>query len=585
MLTTLQRVGGKRRFEVDVTRAAVSAAQYTSDFSLLWSSRQSSPTTAHDYRFVIHGFDVQLYKMRRRLFILVTLLVAGCVAIWLIVRSTLNPDVIRRAAESRLSTLLAQPVSIGNVRVLVFPVPAVIGSDIAIGPQRDTPDLALQRIRIVPRLASLFRGPYVIRDVTLDGLTVRIVRELGLWKFPPAVPVAGGDEGSGLIIERVRLIGGRVRVLELPSRGVIHQTSLIDDIEGEAVADAGGLRVSPIRGRVGSTELTGDAVVDAQEARLDFRMPEIKSQDLGAVLGLSATAPPAFVTLPKPASVSLSIRIDRLRSRLSGTGSLRAPEVSVDTLRLQSVAAPIKTDGVRITFDPMTFSMYGGTHSGTVVVDLPRARWTLDSKVTRVDVGQFLSAYSGRDQRLDGTASAAASLHAGVGEPLPRSLVGRMQVEIVNGVVREFPLLAAINRALRLTEGNTRDTRFERLSATLAFAGRGVRTPATGPGHATTNDLVLEARDVRVEAAGRIGFDRSLDLAGQAVLSPERSAEAIRSIRELSGLRNDRGGLELPIRISGTLDDPSISIDLKAAVGRSFKEELRRRFRDFIKYR
>jgi uncharacterized protein involved in outer membrane biogenesis len=529
--------------------------------------------------------DVQLYKMRRRLFVLVTLLIAGSVAIWLIVRSTLNPDVIRRAAESRLSTLLAQPVSIGNVRVLVFPVPAVIGSDIAIGPQRDTPDLALERIRIVPRLASLFRGPYVIRNVTLDGLTVRIVRELGLWKFPPAVPVAGGDEGSGLIIERVRVTRGRVHVLELPSRGVIHQTSLIDDIEGEAVAGAGGLRVSPIRGRVGSTELTGDAVVDAQEARLDFRMPEIKSQDLGAVLGLSATEPPAFVTLPKPASVSLSIRIDRVRSRLSGTGSLRAPEVSVDTLRLQSVAAPIRTDGVRITFDPMTFSMYGGTHSGTVVVDLPRARWTLDSKVTRVDVGQFLSAYSGRDQRLDGTASAAASLHAGVGEPLPRSLVGRMQVEIVNGVVREFPLLAAINRALRLTEGNTRDTRFERLSATLAFAGRGVRTPAgaAGPGHATTNDLLLEARDVRVEAAGRIGFDRSLDLAGQAVLSPERSAEAIRRIRELSGLRTDRGGLELPISISGTLDDPSISIDVKAAVGRSFKEELRRRFRDLIR--
>jgi uncharacterized protein involved in outer membrane biogenesis len=529
--------------------------------------------------------DVQLYKMRRRLFVLVTLLIAGSVAIWLIVRSTLNPDVIRRAAESRLSTLLAQPVSIGNVRVLVLPVPAVIGSDIAIGPQRDTPDLALERIRIVPRLASLFRGPYVIRNVTLDGLTVRIVRELGLWKFPPAVPVAGGDEGSGLIIERVRVTRGRVHVLELPSRGVIHQTSLIDDIEGEAVAGAGGLRVSPIRGRVGSTELTGDAVVDAQEARLDFRMPEIKSQDLGAVLGLSATEPPAFVTLPKPASVSLSIRIDRVRSRLSGTGSLRAPEVSVDTLRLQSVAAPIRTDGVRITFDPMTFSMYGGTHSGTVVVDLPRARWTLDSKVTRVDVGQFLSAYSGRDQRLDGTASAAASLHAGVGEPLPRSLVGRMQVEIVNGVVREFPLLAAINRALRLTEGNTRDTRFERLSATLAFAGRGVRTPAgaAGPGHATTNDLLLEARDVRVEAAGRIGFDRSLDLAGQAVLSPERSAEAIRRIRELSGLRTDRGGLELPISISGTLDDPSISIDVKAAVGRSFKEELRRRFRDLIR--
>ncbi len=326
-------------------------------------------------------------------------------------------------------------------------------------------------------------------------------------------------------------------------------------------------------------------MLNAREARMDFSMPEVKGQDLAAVLGLAATDPPEFVTLPKPASVSLSIRIDRVKSRLSGTGSLRAPELSVYTLRLQSVEAPIKTDGVRIAFDPMTFSMYGGTHSGTMIVDVSRARWALDSKVTGMDVARFLSAYSGRDQRLDGTASAAASLQAGVRDPLPRALVGRMQVNIVNGVIREFPMLAAINRALRLAEGSTRDTRFERLSATLGFAGPTARTvaEAAGPGHATTDDLVLQARDVRVQAAGRIGFDRSLDLAGLAVLSPERSAEAIRSVRELSALRNGRGELELPIKISGTVDNPSFSFDLVAAAARSIKDELQRRFRDLFR--
>ena len=138
---------------------------------------------------------------------------------------------------------------------------------------------------------------------------------------------------------------------------------------------------------------------------------------------------------------------------------------------------------------------------------------------------------------------------------------------------------------MRLAEGDSRDTRFERLSATLAFAGRVARTAAdaAGPGHATTDDLVLQAREVRVEAAGRIGFDRSLDLAGVAVLSPERTARAIRSVRELSGLRNDRGELELPLTITGTLDNPSFGIDLKAVIGRSIKEELRRRIRDLFR--
>ena len=532
--------------------------------------------------------------MRRRLFILAALLLAAGVGAWLVVRSTLNPEVIRRAVESRLSAALGQPVSIGGVRVSVFPVPAVIGSDITIGSRRKTPDplaplveppdLELQRIRIVPRIRSLFRGPYVIRHATLEGLTVRIVREVGGWTFPGVVPVPGGDEASGLIVERVRVTGARIRVLAR-ARGLIEQTSLIEDIEGDAVADASGLRLSPIRGRIGSSGITGDAVMNAQEARLDFRMPEVKSQDLAAVLGLTATDAPGFVTLPKPASVSLAIRIDRLKSRLSGTGALRAPDLSVYALRLQNVETPIRTDGVRITFDPMTFSMYGGSHTGKVVVDLPRSGWTLDGKMTGVDVGRFLAAYSGRDAHLDGTASTTASLHAGIRDPLPRGLEGRMQVNVADGVIREFPLLAAINRALRLAEGSPRDTRFERLSATLAFAGPRPRTPAEafGPGHATTDDLLLQARDVRVEAAGRIGFDGSLDLAGLAVLSPERSAEAVRSVRELSGLRNDRGNLELPIRISGTMDNPAFSIDLKAAVGRSIKEELRRRFQDLFR--
>ena len=168
---------------------------------------------------------------------------------------------------------------------------------------------------------------------------------------------------------------------------------------------------------------------------------------------------------------------------------------------------------------------------------------------------------------------------------MPRGLEGRMTVNVANGVIREFPLLSAINRALRLAEGDARDTRFERLSATLAFAGNVVRpsADALGPGHATTDDLVMLAREVRVEAAGRIGFDRSLDLAGVAVLSPERTASAIRSVRELSGLRNDRGELELPLTITGTLDNPTFGIDLKAIIARSIKEELRRGIRKLFR--
>ena len=390
---------------------------------------------------------------------------------------------------------------------------------------------------------------------------------------------------SGLIVERVRVTGARIRVLAR-ARGLIEQTSLIEDIEGDAVADASGLRLSPIRGRVGSSAITGDAVMNAQEARLDFRMPEVKSQDLAAVLGLTATDRAGFRD-PAEARLGLAGHPDRSPEvppvrhggpSRAGLVGLRPPSPE----RRNADQDGRRADHVRPddVLDVRRLAHREGRR-GPAEIGLDsrqqddRHRCRSDSWPRTPDAMQH----------LDGTASATASLHAGIRDPLPRGLEGRMQVNVADGVIREFPLLAAINRALRLAEGSPRDTRFERLSATLAFAGPVPRTPAEafGPGHVTTDDLLLQARDVRVEAAGRIGFDGSLDLAGLAILSPERSAEAVRSVRELSGLRNDRGNLELPIRISGTMDNPAFSIDLKAAVGRSIKEELRRRFRNLFR--
>ena len=513
----------------------------------------------------------------RRLLIALTVLILLGAAVLIVVRSTLNPDTLRAAAETKLTALLGQPVRIGDVGISLFPVPAATGSRITIGSNADAPELALEGIRIVPRVRSLFRGPYVIREVTLEGLIVRVVREsTGHWRFPSVVPVGGGGAAAGVIVEQVRLTGGRVRVFAADARNGLRETSSIDGIEGESIADADGLRISPLTGRVGRSQVTGAASVNSREAVLDFNLPSIAPDDLPAVLALSASESPDFVRLLKPAAVKMSVRIDRTKGQLTGSGSLGAPQVGFYSLQLTNLESPITTNGTQVTFAPATFALYGGTHRGRMVVDLSRtpARWTADSSIKDIDVSEFLAAVTGRDQRFDGTASASSVLHAVVGASMPRSLGGHVQIDVVNGVVREFPLLTAINRALRLAQSSGRDTHFERLSGTFAF---------TGADSASTNDLVMFARDMRVQAAGRIGFDRWLDLEGLAVFSPARTAEAIRSVRELSGLRNKQGEMELPIRIGGTLDHPSFNIDLQAALTRSISEELKRRLRGLFR--
>ena len=141
-----------------------------------------------------------------------------------------------------------------------------------------------------------------------------------------------------------------------------------------------------------------------------------------------------------------------------------------------------------------------------------------------------------------------------------------------NGVVRNFPLLATIDRALRLTQQESGDTRFDELAATLSVAA----------GQATTNDLVLQSGDVRVEAEGRIGADRSVALRGRAIVSANRVSRAVASVHEIARLRNTRGEIALPLTISGSLDAPSIDVDMKTAIGQGLADEIRRRLRRLI---
>ena len=185
-----------------------------------------------------------LRPFRRRILVVGLLLLGVVAAGVLALLFMLDSDVVRRGAETRLSMMLGQPVSIGSLHVSLFPTPALAGAEIRVGDERQAPDVALERIRIVPRLGSLLRRAYVIREVTLEGLTVRVVRERhGRWKFPPVMPVPGGSEAGGIVIERVTLRGGRVRVGEFSDRDKqLHETSSIDDLEGEAVSEGSGLR-------------------------------------------------------------------------------------------------------------------------------------------------------------------------------------------------------------------------------------------------------------------------------------------------------------------------------------------------------
>ena len=503
------------------------------------------------------------------------LAVVLAVAATVLLRAALLRGPVRDAAEARLSEAFGQKVTIGAVGVTLLPRPALTGSDVRVGAENvEAPAVRVARVRIVPRLWSIVRGPLDIEEVRLEGFAASVLRTRdGRWHVPAVVPVAAADARPGASIGRVLIADGQLRVLR-ETAGHARDSASIDGIEAQLVPGPDGARLSPIRGRVGQAGITGEARATTTSLDLTFDAPSIGSADLTPLLALLGSERPDVLQLDARAALSAAVRIARATARMTGTGVVKAPAVMLDSLRLQRVEAPFRIDGSRLTFDPTTFTLYGGSHRGpvTFTLDATPPRWSAVSHVQHFDLGAFLDALAGRDAKIDGTANVEAAVGGPVGANLAETVVGRARLDVSDGVVHDFPLVAAINRALRLTAGTARDTRFTRLSATLAV----------GHGGATTDDLLLEAGEVRVAAAGRIGFDRSLDLRGTATLSEARTTQAIASIHELARLRRN-GTIDLPLTITGTLDTPEFGIDLKTAIEQGIADELLRRLRGLIK--
>ena len=500
-----------------------------------------------------------------------TILVIGLVFVW----QALRGDQVRGAIEQRLAALLGQPVTIGELGISFSPLFSVSAAGLRIGQANViAPALSVERIVVRPRLGPLLRRTVIIQDVELRGFVVSLLRDArGQWHVPPIAPAPGPGEGSGATIERVRVADGRIRIFDETARGEVVAASGIDGISTIIEPTREGLQLSSIEGRIGGAAIRGTARTNKRAIELEFSADEISDEDLPALIGLLGTERPPFLQLGETASVTASVGVDRASSRLSGKGSLRAARVVLEPLQIQQVNAPFTIAGDRLHFSPITFTLARGSHTGSVTMRFDPTRWAIDSRLTGMNVKEFLDTLAGSDQRLEGFGSVSAALSGRVDEALMASATGGLRLTITDGVIRKFPMLAAIDRALKLTAQAQGDTAFERMTGTFDV----------GKGSARTEDLVIEARDVRVQASGRIGADRSLDMRATAVLSPERSARAIASIKELKGMRNAQGQVAVPLTIAGSLDAPAFNIDMASILKKGAMDELNRQLRRIIR--
>jgi uncharacterized protein involved in outer membrane biogenesis len=537
--------------------------------------------------------------MKRLLPAAIAIGVVLVVALFVLTHRALSSVALRPIAESQLSQVLGRPVTVGELDIDLLPRPQVIGSRVTIGgvAAQAAPSLSLRAVRIVPRLGSLLSGRLAIELVELDGLVLSVRRDgSGRWYLPFSVttptpapsrvkpdparqsqpPAAGatsggesGRSGSGPAVEvgEVRLAGGRVTIVDdvLRSPAGSAEVAALTDIAARVETQGGDQVLSGLTAKLGRSVLTGSGRAGGGGLRMSLTWDGLAPADLPQVFGLIGAAPVPGLSLQGKHPLDMELSVSAAGA-VSAKGTLRADTLAFDTFTITSVASPFTFNGRRVTADPVKFRAYGGTEKGRFRVTLGTpVAWSFVSRVEHLEMNAFLSANTSAKDRLSGTGQLDVNLGA-AGTPLERALTGTIDARLANGVIHDFPLLAAINRALGITGGQGSDTAFEELSASLAVAG----------GQASTRNLLLKMGELTVSAAGVVGFDQRLDLKGLVILSPGKTAELTRTAGELRNLCNDRGELEVPLTVTGTVSEPGINVDLARALQAASKYQLKR---------
>lgn len=519
--------------------------------------------------------------MRRFLYVLIALLVL-VLAVFGLGYGALHSSAVHKKIEEALTSALGQPVELGGFGVALFPTPALDVHAVRIGgaDSNSAPGLSLASLHVSPEVKSFLPGRTLTIDhVELRGLTIALRKDkTGKWLLPvaPAPAGAGGAGGAGgappVNLRLLQVRDGRIRIVDDSLTGPKGEptVSTISNVEAELQAAGGDIKAPRFTGRLGGTTVTGAAEAGPKGASLQLASESIESADLPSLFALAGMRPYPGLAISGKAPFELSTTIAPDFKTFVAAGKAAIAHVKLGTLALDDMSSEFRFEKGVFTLNPFTFTFFGGKQQGSVAIDLsqPAPVYTIRSGVSGLDVNRALSATTTMKDFLLGRASVTADVK-GSGSSAPaiqKSLTGTVKFQLTNGVIKNFPLLARVNQALGITEGNDNDTKFESLSGTAAIGG----------GKAKTNDLLLKAGELSMNGAGVLGFDQSLDFKLHAVMSAAKSQQLLGKLGPLGRLRNAQGEIVVPVTVTGTTRAPKYGVDIGSVAKKQAKEEIQK---------
>jgi AsmA protein len=227
------------------------------------------------------------------------------------------------------------------------------------------------------------------------------------------------------------------------------------------------------------------------------------------------------------------------------SGKLAIGALTALRVKLDNVKAEIRLADGKLNISPHSANLYGGTMAGAIGAEANGNRIQVKENIQNVAVGPLLRDYARKDM-LEGRGNITFDVHtAGASTlALKRGLAGSARLLVKEGAIKGVDLnnpARNVTSALPMKSSKhdpSKKTDFSDLSATFAIKN----------GVAHNDDLRVQAALLRVAGAGNLDIgNNGIDYLAKATLAA--------------------GGVTIPVKLSGPLDNPNWNVDYTGLLG------------------
>lgn len=498
--------------------------------------------------------------MKRLAILILTLVGLAALALVLFVQFY-SPESQRVVLEKRLSEAFGAPAHIGTLKLSLSGGLGVEARNVRVELDSAYGEGSLLEIDEVHANVSVWHflttRELGVRTVSVTRPKIRLVKNPdGVWNWA-TLGLAGSSESAR---------SGLVGLLASASPGVPNvTTSTSTQLRSVDILSANVVLVDNTAQPPVVTEYRGLGIDASIAADAEGR------QVTGRITGNSAAEGGEPLDVDVPFDIRLVRTPDPRRWR--ATGTIQAGRIATRNAQLEEIAATVTLDEAqRLVLPQLRMRMFGGAFDGSAAIDLGTAtnRFTLQGRVSELDLARALAPKPDLANVVQGTATASVQLNGELGDYSETlgSLEGSGKADVAAARISSINILGEISKKANLTlvDFSETSTTAERFTTDFRFERGSLRLQNL------TATKISGCVELNVPE-GRIGIGRQpdLELSGTVTILPEvqnkvRADEPAAQILLAALVRGN--GISVPLRVRGPINSPSVELDW-ATVARS----------------